>query len=437
MLNILIPEMSPTAGENSDGVVLGSVAESLLTGAFETRIHCPNVIVYRMDRTNSSLNILDDSTAAQSTTPSSWTPFGSGAAFTTGDEFLVTCSSDIQAILFRVDVAAIHSGTLHVYDSEDGVWATNELTVTDTSNAFRNTGWHYITLPDNAQRVTWKPSNDPSLNPPSRKYYRFRLDGIVGGNTAPQCSELVLVGKVFPYEDHTTNANGATNTAPPADFHYPWPETQWRWCFANPAYGAEVYMHLAGTNVITDTHEYLASDDTWKPLSGWTNASNDFTNGPTILGDPVQKFAIRWSIPTDWVSKSQTITLFDNTTVTHTGYWIRERTLTVTQYGTHQNPRYRIRARQYGNANTTGVEMRQSMSILGISILNATTPNTTNSVCQIANMTTGQASSFTIPANPVFPVNVDTVDIAFTAGQRFGIVCSSGGTLQNAQIALQ
>lgn len=436
MFNILIPEVSPTAGLNSDGVVLGSVTESLLSCAFETQTRCLNPVVYRLDRSSGSLNIVNDTADAISGTSNQWKPFGSSSVFSDGDEFIVACDEEIQAILFNVTTAASHSATLHVYDSIDGVWATNELTVTDESSAFETTGWHYITIPANASRTTWKPSYDPSTNIPAKHYIRFRLDGVVGGNTPPQCSQIILVRKTFRYEDHTSSTNGATNTAPPADNHYPWPGSIWQWCFDNRAYGAEVYMHLAASNVITDAHEYLASDNTWKSLLNWVNGTNDFTAGPTVLGNPVEKFAIRWSVPADWAVMEQTILLDDGTTTTKTGYWIRERTVTVTSYGVHQNPRYRVRARQFGNANTTGVEMRQSLPVLGVSVTSATVKNTADCICQVANMTTGATTTFTIPANPVLPLNVDTSDLTISSGQRLGVICSSGGTLQNAQIAL-
>lgn len=436
MLNFILPEISPTAGTNSDGVVLGSVSESLLTCAFETQTRCLNPVVYRLDRSNGSLNIINDTSDAISGVSNQWKPFGNSTVFSDGDEFIVACDEEVQAILFNVTTVASHSAVLHVYDSIDGVWATNELTVTDESSAFKLSGWHYITIPANASRSAWRPSFDPSLNVPSKQYIRFRLDGIVGGNAPPQCSQIILIRKTLRYEDRTTSTNGATNTVPPVANLYPWPGSIWQWCFDSRAYGAEVYMHLAASNVITDVHEYLASDNTWKPLSNWINNTNDFTAGPTVLGNPVERFTIRWTVPSDWASLPQTIIIDDGTTTTRTGYWIRERTLTVTSYGVHQNPRYRVRARQFGNTNTSGVEMQQSFSVLGVSVTNATIKNTVDCVCQVANMTTGATANFTIPANSTLPLNVDTTDLTVSAGQRIGIICSSGGTLQNVQVAL-
>lgn len=436
MFSNIYPEISPTAGAASDGVILGSVSESLLSCAFDTRIECPAPLVYRIDRSSGGMSIVNDTTVATSGTTNAWKPFGDSTVFSDGDEFIVACDEEIQAILFNVNTAATHSATLKVFDSTDGVWATNELTVTDDGDAFRTTGWHFITLPNNANRVAWRPSYDPQQGITAKKFYRFRLEGIVGGNTPPQCSKIVLVRKTFRYSEHTADLNAATNIAPSANLHHLWPESLWQWCFTNPAYGAEVYMHLVHTDVITDTHEYLASDATWKPLAGWSNATNDFTTGPAVLGDPVQKLPIRWIIPSDWAAMAQVITLDDGSTTTRTGHWIRERTLTVTNYGQHAGARFVVRARQFGNANSTGIEMRQNTTLRGVALTNATTVNTALTTLQVVNMTTGASASFDIPANTPVPANFDTADLTVNSGERVGVICTAGGTLQNAQLTL-
>lgn len=434
MFSFIFPEVSPTGGDTGDGVILGSVNESLLTAAYHTKEKCPGAVIYRMDRANGSLNIINDTTAALSTTPNAFYPFGS-ATFSDGDEFIVACDEEIQGILINIDTIGVHAALLKVYDSTDGIWATNLLTVTDGTNAFESSGWRQIVIPDNASRVAWRPSSDPSLNIPSKKYIRFRLDGVVGGNTPPGCSNLVPIRDVFRYENHTANLNGDTATAPTADTHYPWAGSVWAWGFGNPAYGAEVYMHLTSTNAITDVHEYLASDGTWKSLTGWSNDTGDFTNGPTVLGSPVQKFPIRWDIPADWALMPQTLTLDDGTTETTSAYWIRERTTGVTAYGPFQPARYRVRARQFGNANTGGIAMIQPATVRGMVLVGATVVNTSACNCQVVNMTTGKSAVATIPASPAMPMNLDTADLEFVAGDKLGLVCNSGGTIKNAQVA--
>lgn len=433
---MILAEVSPTAGDRADGVVLGSVLESQIVAALETQERCLQPSVYRLDRSGSSLRIVDEATAAVATAANSWSPFGDAVQFSDGDEFLVGCDEEFVALLFRVDTVGAHSATLRVYDSEDGVWATHEITVTDDSAAFESSGWRRIEIPASGARRTWQPSHDPTLAIVARKYIRFRLDGIQAGNTPPAISNLVLIRASFRWQDHTAVRNGDTAVAPAADQHYPWPGSTWQLAFSDVAYGAEVYMHLASTSVITDAHEYLASDGNWKALSGWTNASNDFTVGPSVLGNPVQKLPIRWTVPSDWASASQTVMLDDGSSVTRTGYWLRERTVTVTSYGAYVPARYRVRVRQFGNANTTGWEMVEAGSIKGISLLSASVPNTTACEMQIANMTTGRTVAFTVAANPTFPTNWDTADLAFAAGDRVGIICTSGGTLRAAQVAI-
>lgn len=431
----IITELSPTAGNNADGFADSMINETLLTANLDTLENCDNASMkcYRIDRSSGSMQIVDITADAISKTVNQFKPFGTSAQFSDGDEFLISCGEEVQAMLFKVDTVAVHNATLRVYDSTDGIWASNLLTVTDEGNGFKTTGWHYITLPDNASRVVWKPSSDPALAMTSAKYFRVKLDGIVSGNTPPQLSEIVLIRKVFRWADHTTDVNGDTAIAPAAQTHYPWANSIWTMCFSNPAYRVEVYMHLTQTNVITDTHEYLASDDTWKSLSGWVNATNDFTTGPAVLGNPVQKLPISWNIPADFASKSQTFTLNNNSTVTYTGYWIREKTTAVSSYGDHASPRYRLRARQFGSANVTGEQTFSAQTVKGINIKSITTPPTTAIECEVVNLTTGKASAFTIPASPTLPLAIDITDIAFAVGDERGIRVVSGGSATGVQ----
>lgn len=431
----IIPELSPTAGTNADGFADSTVNETLLTANMDTVENCDNggLKCYRIDRSSGSMQIVDITTDAISGTTNQFKPFGTSVTFNDGDEFLIACGEEVHAMLFEVNTVAAHNATLRVYDSTDGVWASNLLTVTDNGNGFKTSGWHYILLPDNASRVAWKPSNDPALAMTSAKYFRVKLDGIISGNTPPQLSEIVLIRKIFKWADHTTSVNGDTAVAPAAESHYPWEGSSQLWCFSNPAYRMEVYMHLVQTAVITDAHEYLASDNTWKSLTGWVNSTNDFTTGPVVLGDPVQKLPITWSIPADWASKAQTFTLNNDTTVTYTGYWIRERTVSVSTYGDHLSPRYRLRARQFGSENVSGERIFSAQTVKGINIKSVTTPNTTDVVCEVVNLSTGKVSAFTIPANPSLPLAIDIADLAFAIGDERGIRVVSGGTINACQ----
>lgn len=435
----IIMELSPTAGANLDGFADSTVNETLLTAAMDTIENCDNssLKVYRIDRQSGSMQIVDITADAKSGVTNQFKPFGTSAQFSDGDEFIISCDEESQAMLYKVDGVGVHNAALRVYDSTDGVWASNLLTVTDEGNAFKSSGWHYTTLPDNANRIAWKPSSDPALAMASAKYFRIKLDGIVSGNTPPQLSEIVLIRKTFKWHNHTTDANGDTAVAPATATRYPWAASIKAWCFSNPAYRMEVYMHLIQTLAITDAHEYLASDDTWKALTGWSNATNDFTTGPAVLGNPVQKLPISWNIPADFASKAQTFTLNDNSTVTYTGYWIRERTVSVSSYGDHASPRYRLRCRQFGSANVTGEKTFSAQIIKGINIKSITTPPTTDINAEIVNLTAGTASAFVIPANPVLPLALDITDIAFAAGDERGIRVVSGGSATGVQYSYE
>lgn len=432
---MLIAEISPTSGQNGDGFCIGSVKETLLEGALESVTNCDIRKVYRVDMSGGSTILTDVTTAAKAFIANGWKPFGDTAEFSTGDGYLIACDEEVQAILYKQDNTATHNGTLKVYDSTDSLWADNLLSVTDEGDSFRQSGWKRILLPDNANRKAFKPSQF-KINgeiPPSLKYFYLKLDSVTSG-TPPSCSGLVMIRKTFKWADHTADRNGDLTTAPPADSHYVWPGAIMQEVFANPAFGMEAYMALASTAVWTDEHEYYAADNTWKPVSGWTNGTNDFTSGPANLGDPIQKFPIRWSTPTDWAAKTLTFELDGGTTVSKTGYHLRERILTVTSYGLHANARYRLRARQFGAANTTGIKSLTASTLRGLSFSQYGQRNTTAIEAKAYNMDTGAPSAFTIPANPEDPHLSDFTDIALPANQSWGLQIVSGGKIVSADV---
>lgn len=442
---MLIPELSPTAGANADGVVLGTVGESLMMAVMQTVERCDSgtLQVCAVDYATGSARIRDITADAISGVTNQCKPFGDGTTFSNNDCFLIACPDDVQAIMWDADTAAAHTGSLKVYDSTDGMWASNELAVTDDGNAYRATGWHYLTLPDNASRQVWKPSNDPALNMASMKYFLVKLTGIGAGATPPSLSELFLIRKTFVYNDHTAAANGATATAPLAHKHYPWPGSTLLWCTSNPAYRYEVYMHLVQTNVITDEHEILTGAG-WVSASDWNNQTNDFTTGPAVLGNPVQKLPITHAIQSAWATLPQTFELEDGSTVTYTGYWIRERTIGVTQYGEHQNPRYRLRARQYGNTNTSGGTVLVAKTLRGVTLHSLAAADTpaVDTLARAVNLSTGaESSTFTISAADIALLlqgvsrTFDFADLSFAAGDREPAYrCVSGGALRNVDL---
>ena len=61
---MIIPEISPIAGDNADGFVDSSVMETLLTSVMETQEKCIGPTVYYLDRSSSSLQIIDKTSDA-------------------------------------------------------------------------------------------------------------------------------------------------------------------------------------------------------------------------------------------------------------------------------------------------------------------------------------------------------------------------------------
>lgn len=437
MINLIIPEISPTAGVNSDGVVLGSVSESDFIAALTDVPISDVVYALRKDVTGTTFTFTNISTPAGDDTTSDFLPWGTTAQMTAGDELFIACDHAKAELFFKIDTPGVWDGSIQIRYSSNGQTANTILqNVVDGTNGFRaSAGIYSVTFTIPTDIVAFSPVPGDIA---SRQWFVIKPT-ITGVTTAPILSRVwvrhsdttVVDLSSLINEDIITQGQGHGH---PPDI-FPTIDSSVYYAFPNPAYGMERDIYLKAGNTRTRVVEYLATDNTWKTLPGWTDPSNDYTNGPSPQAVNPTRYSVRWTMPSDWLAKAKSFTT-NSGTVSYTGYWIRERTTAVSQFGPMIVTVANISARQFGNMNTTGVELRQSMSVLGITVLNATTPNTTDSVCQIANMTTGQASSFTIPANPVFPVNVDTVDIAFTAGQRLGVICNSGGTLQNAQITL-
>lgn len=432
---MLIPELSATAGQNSDGFVIGSVKESLLEGAFESVTNCAIQKVYRVDTSSGATALYDVTAAATAFIANGWLPFGDALQFSDGDAFLVGCDEEVQGVIVQQNNTATHNGTLKVYDCIDGEWADNLIATSSPAESFKAAGWSRVLIPDNAARVAFRPGKFKvnGVVPPPLKYILFKIDGVTSG-TPPSCSGIAMIRKTFKFGDHTTHRNGDVTTAPPVDNHYLWEGHVTQWVFGNPAFGMEAYMGLASTSVSSDEHEYLAADNSWKLVQGWTNATSDFTVGPANIGDPIQKLPLRWSIPTDWASKTIEFTLDDGSTVTKTGYHLRERITSVTSYGLHANARYRLRARQFGAANITGVKVLTASTLRGLSFSQYGQRNTALINAEAVNMDTGAPAAFTIPALPDDPYTADFTDVSLAANQSWGLRVVSGGSIISADV---
>jgi len=422
-----IPEISSDAGDNNDGIIFSSVAISPLDFIASKRVDATNVKFYRRDSTGSGFNFVDLSTAASQSTANDVAPFGETADMTAFDSFYVSDTDQAIGLYVQVTTQGDWDGAgLKIFDSTDGITADRELTgVVDPSDGFRNgPDWY---------KITWNNPGSPSVafspvpgDIPSRKYIRITLDGFTGVTTAPKLGRLVvaLATDAHKYTDVTSIANGSLISAPTLPDYFPDTNEETIFHFSDPAMGAERYVFQERTaGIETVVWEYLASDNTWKPKATINDPSDNATVVPS--GSPEQ-FSMRWSIEDDWVPMLNSITLTNDTVYTATAYWMRVRVTAVSDYGFIPSPLQRLRARKFGASTTTGITSPAARTFNYINVISIGGLSGDDCVTQITNMNTGRSSSFTIPAVPTLPLNVDITDIALSAGQKFGIQWLSG-----------
>lgn len=422
----IIPVLSLTSGGNNDGALIGSVLESNFAGAF-TDVHiADNVYVYRKDLTGSSFSFENISTAAGNDTTSDFLPFGTNTQMTAGDKFYLSCDHEIEELFFKIDTPGVWTGTMTIKYSTDGQTASATVQgVVDDTNGFKAAqGIHKITFT--------KPTNIVAFSPvpgdvPSKKWFVFEPT-ITAVTTAPILSRVWIHHSEDASIDMSSLINLDVITSggghPPTFF--PIVDSATYYAFSNPAFGMERRIFRRQDNVRTRVVEYYANDNTWKPLQGWNDPSDDFRNGPATQAATATQYSVRWTVPSDWSSKTLSFTTSSGA-VQKTGYFIRERTTAVSAYGPAQTTLSNVSARQFGDANTAGVVVPIATTIRAITLDEPLSiSGTGENVIQIFNLTKGTSTSATIPATPTWPLNIDVTDISLSANDKYGVFVTSG-----------
>jgi len=420
--SFILPSISPTA--NGDGSLIGSVNETDFTASFNDKHISDVVYVYRKNVAGQSFSFDDISTAAGNDTTSDFLPFGTNAQMSAGDELYISCDHNQEELFFKIDTPGVWTGTLDIKYSSNGTTANATLQgVVDNSNGFRNSAGVY--------RISFtKPTDIQAFSPVpgdilSKKWFVFKPT-ITAVTTAPILSRVWIHHDQHLLTDVTTAANDVSVPSSTPETFFPTVDSAHYFSFANPAMGLVRNVHQASANVRTRQLEYYANDNIWKPLQNISDPSNDYKAGSlTYSATPVQ-YIVGWSVPTDWSSK----TLEFNTssgTVNSTGYWIRNRTASVQAYGPAQSTKYTIRAKQFGNSNTSGYQVPVATTLRMITIDEPLSMSGSGAVTlQISNLSTGASATATIPASPTWPLNLDVADLSLAADNRFGLFYNSG-----------
>jgi len=282
----LLPFVSPTSGDREDGELIGSVLESDFTGCFSDVRLAGAVFAYRKDVSGNTFTFDDLSTALNSDATGDAQPFGSTAQMGAGDLLYIACDHRIKHLYFKVSTAGAWTGTVAFKCSTDGVSANHTLTVTDDSNGFRaGTGVYRMqfTLPSNITSFSPVPGSVAS-----RMW--IVMEPSVSGTptTAPVLSQAWAEHEDgdLVYTNLSTLINqdilGPSGSGHSATF-FPTVGSSVYIAYQNVPKGMKREVYQRRANIRTRVYEYLAADNTWKTLTGATDPSNDYLNGPSTL----------------------------------------------------------------------------------------------------------------------------------------------------------
>lgn len=445
MLDIKIAEISSAAGELNDGVVRGSINRSILLGSYTNLLVATSVSAIRRDTTSGIVTYTDVSADATSNVDNQFLPWGTDTAFSGDDEiWVVNGDKNINEIYVQITTPGVWTGTgLQVLESVDGETLTPVQNLVDTSNGLRNAaGIYKISFSANtANRKTVSPQFEQT----KKKYVVIRPNGLTAKTTSPKLKMMWLVDN----ENNNTWANALTETnktLTDSDFStylsttiFPTIGNESRFAFSGLSIGVYDAVYRGISNNFTVAVEYLASDNTWKTLPDYVDASANFTNASTTYSSTPTYFYRKWSIPSDWAIKTLT---HAPETAAITAYWIRRRITAVSTFGPLPIYLYRRRSLTFGSGFANGIyhKSAESYSYLTYDI---GSPSTTNTVISFVNAITGQTRSVTIPANSTNSGSLTSgrLDFASTlsigAGEMLLISYVSGtGTMRDCEFHL-
>lgn len=441
MFHYPIPLLSSTCGQNNDGIPFGAVNQSTLLKAFSNAILAPATFAYALADDGNNLNITDVSTPIISGTANAVAPFGETAQMSSLDRLVFACDHSIKEFYFELTTSGAGNwGTLAVFDSSDGETATRELAiVSDPSNGMKaGLGVYRVQFTNQTGQVTWSPS---PMKITKRRYIAIGLKNFVSATTAPKISRLWIIHEdsAISYVDLTTQYNASTTsndfTGSPATAFYPI-GTERIWVSSTPFYGMDnfVFRRLAQTG-LTIEYRFLNTSGVKELISGHTNLSSFFTNGPATLGTTATEYRERWSVPNNWAKAKQTLALTAGGSVEAEGYFLYEIITANSSPALIAPSLARARVRRFGNDNTRGIELSTDLTTKGV-LIKSIGSLSAQIIAQVLNLTTGKSSPFTIPASPTLPLLLDTEDITIKAGEKFDIVHTSGGTASSLDLII-
>ena len=448
MFTMRMAEISAVAGNASDGIVRGTVAQSFVTRAFTNTEGAESVFAFNVDMSGPNVYFTDYSAAASGLSgPNSFLPWGTDVQFTAGDAVYVASGEACTRIRFTVDTPGVWvsstSGGFTMWDSTDGITANRQLTgVVDPSNGFRN--------PADTYEITWTDPVIPrvAFSPvpgvvASEKWIMIKPDHYASSTTSPKLSTMYMAGATGLFEDVTAIYN---KNPPDANFGTVTDVTySTGYCdlftFPSASIGMDLMMYRKATATRTTQLQYYALDGTWKPLPGASDPSNWMLNGPTTLGDPMQLFRLRWPIPTDWQNMPLSVWIEGHSSPTTVAGWhLRSVIQTVSDVSAQPPGLARARVRALAASGAVFHLVPQTYALVTFEV---GVPALSDCVVELVNINTGASATITIPAGVRSSSELGlerlplSSQLAVGQGDALLITWLSGGTVQDVELVLQ
>lgn len=426
MLSLRIPEISATSGDMNDGVFIGSINSINPTAVLMGESLVTISQVLRKAVTSSGATWQDFTTAATDATTGDFSPFGAVSDMSAGDAFYFRTldNVDVHSLYVQIATAGVGSWTLGLQEWNTATESWEDVTgLVDNSNGFKaGVGVYQISYTGGAEGLV-------RLDDVSSKYiwHRLVLKTFTSASTAPVLSRIWTADNVLKYKNITTAHISTDFSSLPSEI-LPRINDCLIMVYPNLALGEDVVITRSASTNYTTTMYYLASDNTYKLLTGVSDESNMYQ-----ISASVTERKRRWTMPTDWVSKSIT----DKDGTVWTGYIACMRITAISVEGPVAPAQVNCKVRAFGNANTDGVQIFTATTVKAVSIPRIGLPSTTATVIQLLNLTTGQGSSLTIPANTISSLNADITDIVYAVNDKLGMAYQSGNILKDVEIILQ
>jgi hypothetical protein len=423
------PVISSTSGEDQDGVILGNITSSSYTAAFFAERLCPIELVLREDKTTTGSSWLDVTSAATSATPADFAPFGILADMSDEDAFYYHTTGDKSCNKIDVQISTVGVGTwtmaIQEWDRTNEVWS--DMVMVDGSNGLR-AGVGIYTIAFTHTKTGNNSLKLQSTDEARHVWHRIVVRDITEKTVAPVLSRLWVYGDTDGYTDVTVPLATGDWTGIPAEF-LPLVGSSYIRVHPGVPLGEDVTVTSVASTNYTAVREYLANDNTWKPMTGLSDTSVNFT----VIGT----HKIRWTRPIDWLSKTITIN-----SVAYTGHFERTRISVVDVAGPVATGQWQASSWSLGGTSAKGVIMGKAVTY-SYATMNAGANNATSDiVLSLINAETGDISSFIVPETVDDSYQVAggrlnlSVPISFAVGQTMLMTCVSGGPLLDAHVRL-